>query len=138
MKTYITALQVQAEPAELDGENGYWVTFADGWVTEKLWMPDDQFESHFFPLEREDKISETDIVNFYARGKEELSTIGQKTTLLHATMPTGYEISEVSSCVDPKNYSLELGAQFCTDKIKDRLWPHFGFMLQWANHGLMS
>lgn len=48
MKTYITALQVQAEPAELDGDNGYWITFSDGWMTEKLWMPEDQFQAHFF------------------------------------------------------------------------------------------
>ena len=138
MKTYITALQVQAEPAELDGDNGYWITFSDGWMTEKLWMPEDQFQAHFFPLECEDKISETDIVNFYARGKEELSTIGQKTTLLNVTLPTGYNIVEASSCVDPKHYSQEIGAQICTEHIKNQLWPHFGFMLQWAQKGLMS
>lgn len=136
MKTYITALQVQAEPAELDGDNGYWITFSDGWMTEKLWMPEDQFQAHFFPLEKVNSISNGDVVTFYGQGKESISTINQKTTLLHAVLPSGFEEVEASSCVDPANYNVAIGAQICTDRIKNRLWSHLGFMLQWARNGL--
>ena len=136
MKSYIAALQVQAELSK--DESNYIVTFVDGWTTENFVIPKDQFEAHFFPMFRANSVSDFDIVNFYEMGKEELSTIGQKTTMLHVTLPSGFEDVEASSCVDPANYNEDIGAQICTDRIKEKLWDRLGFMLQWARHGLTT
>ena len=41
-----------------------------------------------------------------------------------------------SSCVDPKNYSEELGKQYAMEEVVDDLWAHLGFVLQWAKYGI--
>ena len=41
-----------------------------------------------------------------------------------------------SSCVDPKNYSEELGKQYAMEEVVNSLWGHLGFVLQWAKYGL--
>lgn len=39
-------------------------------------------------------------------------------------------------CVDPKNYSEELGKQYAMEEVVNDLWAHLGFVLQWAKYGL--
>lgn len=41
-----------------------------------------------------------------------------------------------SSCVDPKNYSEELGKQYAMEEVINDLWAHLGFVLQWAKYGI--
>lgn len=48
----------------------------------------------------------------------------------------GYRIGNHSSCVDPKNYSKELGKQYAMEEVVNDLWAHLGFVLQWAKYGL--
>lgn len=55
-----------------------------------------------------------------------------KTTIVHATLINGYKLVESSSCVDPANYSREIGVEICLNKIKDQLWQLLGFLLQTA------
>lgn len=56
--------------------------------------------------------------------------IGTKTTVVHATLPTGFIIVESSSCVDPDNYDHELGRQICMKRIEDKIWMLEGYFLQ--------
>lgn len=51
-------------------------------------------------------------------------------------MISGFQEYEVSSCVDPKNYSAQIGYENGMKHVKDRLWKMLGFVLQWADHGL--
>ena len=55
-----------------------------------------------------------------------------KTTIVHATLVNGYKITEASSCVDPTNYSKEIGTQICLDRIGNQIWALLGFLLQTA------
>lgn len=55
-----------------------------------------------------------------------------KTTIVHATLANGYKLVESSSCVDPANYSKEIGTEICLKKIKDQIWQLLGFILQTA------
>lgn len=64
-----------------------------------------------------------------------ISTIGGKTTLVRVVLKNGFEIIESSACVDPANYSEEIGAKCCLEKIKDKIWYLLGFLLQTAYHG---
>lgn len=62
----------------------------------------------------------------------EVLTLGDKTTVVRATLWNGFEIVEASSCVSPENYSQEIGAEICMKKIRDKVWMLLGFLLQTA------
>ena len=62
--------------------------------------------------------------------------VGEKTTVVNAHTLTDFDTVRHSSCVDPKNYSEELGKQYAMEKVVNDLWAHFGFVLQWAKYGL--
>lgn len=56
--------------------------------------------------------------------------MGEKTTVLHARLPNGFEIVESSACVDPANYSHTMGVEICMDRIVNRVWQLEGYRLQ--------
>lgn len=60
----------------------------------------------------------------------EVMTIGEKTTLVHATLENGFTITKTSACVDPKNYDKKVGAEICMEHIKNEVWYLLGFLLQ--------
>lgn len=66
----------------------------------------------------------------------EVMTMGEKTTVVNAHTLTGFDTVRHSSCVDPKNYSEELGKQYAMEEVINSLWGHLGFVLQWAKDGL--
>jgi len=37
---------------------------------------------------------------------------------------------------EPLQVNYCIGANICLGKVKDRLWRHIGFILQWALNGL--
>jgi hypothetical protein len=59
-----------------------------------------------------------------------------KTTIVHAKTVTGYEMVDSASCVDPKNYSEEIGQKICRKRTADKVWGLLGFVLQWARNGI--
>lgn len=63
-------------------------------------------------------------------GKVEVSTVGNKTTLVVFTTKEGFVITESSSCVDPANYDMEMGKDICMSHIKNKLWELEGYRLQ--------
>lgn len=77
---------------------------------------------------------EEDVENFITN--VEVITVGEKTTVVNAHTLTGFDTVRHSSCVDPKNYSEELGKQYAMEKVVNDLWAHLGFVLQWAKDGL--
>ncbi|MDU2660038.1 MAG: Gp49 family protein, partial [Clostridioides difficile] len=48
----------------------------------------------------------------------------------------GFEIVESTGCVDKANYSEDIGAEICLNKIKDKIWYLLGFLLQTAFEGV--
>lgn len=154
MKQYIGTKIVEAEPAyRLDGkvypitgpyprsmnlEEGYRVRYADGYES---WSPKDVFERAYLPITinenlKTDKpsISQQMVDDFIV--KEEVITMGEKTTVVRATLRNGFEIVEASSCVSPENYDEKLGADICMEKIKDKVWMLLGFLLQTGTSGI--
>ena len=61
--------------------------------------------------------------------------MGNKTTVVQATFKNGFSMVSGSSCVDPKNFSMEIGKQCCMERIKDHVWEFLGFLLQSAKNG---
>ncbi len=56
--------------------------------------------------------------------------LGEKTTVVCAKLPNGFEVIESSGCVDPANYNHELGVQTCKRRIVDKVWMLEGYRLQ--------
>ena len=67
--------------------------------------------------------------------KVESMTMGEKTTVTQVTLKNGFIITESSSCVDPKNYSMEIGEEINLEHAKNKIWELLGFLLQTAYHG---
>lgn len=122
---------------------GYEVTYPDGY---KSWTPKDVADAAYYPLSENNdgtKILKEDVENFITN--VEVMTVGEKTTIVNAhTLTTivnahtltGFDTVRYSSCVDPKNYSEELGKQYAMEEVVNNLWAHLGFVLQWAKYGL--
>lgn len=133
-KEFIGVKRVTAWPQDgKDGQPGYAVKYADGYIS---WSPKDVFEAAYFPLADATgtKISESDVDAFLL--PPEGSQLDPKTTIVRQDTITGFVQYDVSSCVDPANYDHALGVSIATKRIRDRIWPMLGFVLQWANTGL--
>lgn len=63
-------------------------------------------------------------------------TLGNKTTVVRATLKNGFEMVESSGCVDEENYDTTIGEEICLRKIKKRIWEYLGFLLQTAWKGI--
>ena len=77
---------------------------------------------------------ENDITRFF--DTVESIKMGEKTTVAKATLISGFEMIEGSSCVDPANYNDELGTKICVGRMRDKVWMLLGFVLQWAHKGI--
>jgi len=76
------------------------------------------------------KVTEARIDSIMEKTDFQVEMMGNKTTVVMATLPNGFVIVESSSCVDPKNYNQELGVKLCKERIRDRLWMLEGYLLQ--------
>lgn len=113
---------------------GYEVTYPDGY---KSWTPKDVADAAYYPLSENNdgtKILKEDVENFIT--DVHVTTIGEKTTVVNAHTRSGFDTVRHSSCVDPKNYSEELGKQYAMEEVVNDLWAHLGFVLQWAKYGI--
>lgn len=65
-----------------------------------------------------------------ANSKIEVSKMGEKTTVVHCTLPNGFELVASSACVDPKDYAENVGKAVCMEKITDDVWKLLGYAHQ--------
>jgi hypothetical protein len=120
-----------------DFEDGYSVKYPDGYTS---WSPKEVFAAAYIEVINNPKlasgvsVSKEMVDNFIKDVK--VQTIGEKTTLVIATLINGFEIIESSSCADKANYNEEMGKNICMDKIKDKIWDYLGFLLNTAANGI--
>ena len=119
-------------------EEGYKVRYPDGYES---WSPKEVFERAYLkmtvnPHLKTDKpsISQEMVDDFIVAS--EVTTMGDKCTVVRAVLRNGFEIVESSACVSAENYDEKLGADICMEKIKDKVWFLLGFLLQTAVHGI--
>lgn len=161
MRPYIGTKLIEAEPAvRVDGtirpvddfnavipvppgaviERGYKVRYPDGYES---WSPQDVFERAYLPMTVNPNlktdapsISKEMVEDFIA--KTEVTTMGDKCTVVRAVLRNGFEIVESSACVSAENYDEKLGSAICMNKIGDRVWELLGFLLQTAVGGVQG
>ena len=112
--------------------NGYVVRYPDGYIS---WSPKSVFESSYFPIENGVKLAPSDIENFVDFSHGDFKAL-EKTTVQYAKTITGFEYIGTSPCVNPSDYKHELGIEYACDQIRDKVWEHLGFVLQWAKNGI--
>lgn len=115
-------------------DRGYEITYPDG---TKTWSLKEEVDSIYYVLSKDNdgtKILKEDVENFIT--DVDVTTIGEKTTVVNAHTRSGFDTIRHSSCVDPKNYSEELGKQYAMEEVVNNLWAHLGFVLQWAKYGI--
>ena len=142
MNKYIGFKMVEAEPQikvatpeeykkGILGTEGYKVKYPDGYLS---WSPKEVFEKAYMQVGDNNTITKDNVNRFIE--DIEVSTVGEKTTLVRAILINGFEIIESSACVDKANYSEALGKEICLEKIKDKIWFLLGFLLQTAVNGI--
>ena len=155
MKTYIGTKIIEAVPAIRKGgnvyeknqpiprsmdpvEEGYKVRYPDGYES---FSPKAVFEKAYLEVTPNanlktdsPSISQSMVDDFIV--STDVITMGNKCTVVRATLRNGFEIVESSACVSPENYDEKLGAEICMEKIKDKVWFLLGFLLQTAVHGV--
>lgn len=142
MERYIGTKIIEAEPMSRahgdKAEDGYKVRYADGYES---WSPKAVFEKAYLPLTVNDQlrtaaasISQEMVDDFIVA--REVTTMGDKCTVVRAVLRNGFEIVDSSACVSAENYDEKLGADICMEKIKDKVWFLLGFLLQTAVHGV--
>ena len=77
-------------------------------------------------------VTQAQIEALMAGGSFYDTKIGNKTCVLTLMLANGFEITESAACVDPANYSREIGIDICKKRIADRLWQLEGYRLQCA------
>lgn len=112
-------------------DEGYEVEYPDGY---KSFSPKDVFEKAYYQILDPIKISEGDVLGFMKQGYS--LRLGEKTTVVLDTTITGFDTIGTSACVNPNNYDHAIGEGIARRDIKDKIWGHLGFVLQWAINGL--
>lgn len=112
-------------------DEGYEVEYPDGY---KSFSPKDVFEKAYYMILSPNKIQEGDVLNFIKEGYS--LRLGEKTTVVCDTTLTGFDTVGVAACVNPQIYNHDIGCGVARRDIKDKIWGHLGFVLQWAINGL--
>lgn len=153
MKKYIGTKLIEAEPMtrgeyneyrgwtipadENPADEGYLVRYSDSYVS---WSPKEVFDKAYLVVDDNENlpsgvsIGQRMVDEFISY--TETHTMGDRTTVVRCVLRNGFEIVESSSCVDPKNYSEQMGHDICMNKIKDKIWELLGFLLQTAWFGI--
>lgn len=155
MKKYIGIKMIEAEPMlrNLSGkripislsvspdelvEQGYKIRYPDGYES---FSPKDVFEKAYMSLtpngEPEGEaptICQSMVDEFILY--HNTTTVGDRTTVVHAVLRNGFSITESSACVCADNYDMQIGEDICMEKIKDKVWMLLGFLLACGVNGI--
>lgn len=126
-----TGIEMQIHLDTNDKQEGYKVVYPNDYES---WCPKAVFEAANMQIGDNCTITQDLVDNFIDR--IEIQTMGDKTTVVKATLINGFVIVESSSCVDPVNHDEPMGVEICVAKIKDKVWELLGFLLQTARYGI--
>jgi len=149
MKKYIGFKMVEAIPMDLGNYNiyrgwtipenedpkreGYLIKYPDNYES---WSPKEIFEQAYMQVGDNNTIEERNVNDFIKN--YDIKQWGNKTTVVHATLANGFIITESSSCVDPANFNIDVGASICKERIQNQVWQMLGFLLQTAKTGVIK
>lgn len=77
-------------------------------------------EKNFVPAER--------IARLIEEAPKDVYTVFGNCTIMAIKLPNGFTVVESSGCIDPANYSEEIGKEICMRRIKDQVWKLEGYV----------
>lgn len=80
------------------------------------------------------KVSQEQVDKIFNQSMVDYHTIFNKCTVLTVQLPNGFIIVESSACVDPANFDEQIGADICTERVKNKIWELEGYLLQEYTH----
>lgn len=98
-------------------------------------MSDDEFGKYFKiydePVKKPTKNRVTsDMVDELIDNSEVIvDTLFDNCTMVALRLPNSFVIVETSACVDPDNYSEEIGFDICMERIRNKVWELEGYKL---------
>ena len=128
---YIGTKQIVAWEQEKDGQPGYAVKYPDGYTS---WSPKETFEAAYLAQGNDPTRVPEQMVDDFIVGYES-TRMGNHTVVL-VKLRNGFTMIEESACVDPANYSHELGERYALAKAKNKVWNLLGFLLATARNGI--
>ena len=78
----------------------------------------------------ENKITQSQVDEIFNKSDKETWCVFNKSFVLAVRLPNGFVIIEDSSCVDPKNFDIEIGKEIAIERIKNKIWELEGYRLQ--------
>lgn len=75
------------------------------------------------------RVTEEQVNELIAQSRIDSIKMGQKTTVVHLTLPNGFELVESAACVDAASYDHEVGEKIALERIKDKIWLLEGYLL---------
>ena len=75
-------------------------------------------------------ITQEIVDTIYNNSQKYVKTLFDKMTLVSIQLPNGFCITESSACVDPENFSMDIGYEICENRIKNKIWELEGYKLQ--------
>lgn len=75
-------------------------------------------------------VTQEQIDRLISNATVDVKTVFGKTTIVSVQLENGFVFVESSSCVDPANYNEVMGAEYCMERIKNKLWELEGYLLQ--------
>lgn len=58
-----------------------------------------------------------------------INTVFDNTTVVSCKLPSGFVITETSSCINSDNYSEEIGLDICINRIRKKLFEYEAYLL---------
>ena len=74
-------------------------------------------------------VKEKDIDAILSKSQVKIETKFNRVTIVTAKLPNGFCLTESSGAVDIRNYSEQIGAECCLERIKNKLWELEGYSL---------
>jgi hypothetical protein len=75
-------------------------------------------------------VTHQQVCEIFEKSVRETEVWGNKTFIMKCVLPNGFVIVEYASCVDPANFSTNVGYEICEERIKNKIWELEGYKLQ--------
>lgn len=75
-------------------------------------------------------VTQEQIDKLFHDAEKKYDVVFDKCLRLTVQLPNGFVLTESSACVDPANFSAEIGRQIVDERIKNKLWELEGYRLQ--------
>lgn len=70
---------------------------------------------------RDNKVTYEQVNEIFSKAEKTIETYYEKCTVVVCKLANGFVIVESSSCIDPQNYNMYLGARICEKRIKNKV-----------------